>query len=321
MTLPHPPAAAFVLAGLHLLAAAAPAAGPPAPASPPNGSPAAPVVADLNAPTAAGLLDSARDRLARYRTVRATLKQRAELGGERFELSGALLLADRGRVRLDLAAADPAPEPGGIEEETPAATGLALSQVCDGEVLHTSYRVAGRTAVTRRNVRTVREAAAGAAPDAARLATDLSCGGLAGLLASLRGAVEWEPPRVETVAGRRFAVLSGPWTAEARAAADERAAGLTPDGVTVLLDADRLFPHRFQYWTLTPSGARAAVMTLDLSEVTVNEPVAAGSFVFALPEGVEVEDLTAAAVARVRAAATPPPEHPSSENQPPGEGP
>ena len=258
------------------------------------------------APSAGRLLDEARGRLAAYRTVSATLKQTAGVDGRRFLSAGRLRLAAGGRVWFEL---NPVPAGSGSKEEV---VGPALLQVCDGTVMHTQYAIGDRLAVTRRNVRTVREAAA-QHPAGATLAADLSSGGLAGVLASLRTSLIWEQPRTETVADRPFRVLTGRWTASSRAAVDEQPSKLKPDGVTVYLDADRLFPHRIRYWTQEEGGPRVPALTLDLSEIRVNGPLPADAFVFVLPDGVEVDDLTDRAVQRARTAGLPAAQAPATD--------
>ena len=279
----------------------APAANRSAANSAPGG--AAPGAA---APSAGRLLDEARGRLAAYRTVSATLKQTAGVDGHRFVSGGRLHLAAGGRTRFELnpAATGPGSKRG--------ARGPALLQVCDGTVMHTRYAIGDRVAVTRRNVRTVRAAAAGR-PGGASLAADLSSGGLAGVLASLRTSLIWEQPHTEIVADRPFRVLTGRWTAASRAAVDAQPSKLKPDGVTVYLDADRLFPHRIRYWTQEKGGPRVPALTLDLSEIRVNGPLPADAFKFVLPDGVEVDDLTDRAVQRARTAGLPAAKAPATD--------
>ena len=295
--MPHRlPAAAVLL--FYTPALAGPPAAPGANASPPN---PAPQYAAAEHRTAGALLDEARARLGRYRTVSAMLRQTARVGTHRFASRGAFLRTADGRVRLEL---NPVPADEATGE---APVGPSVLQVCDGAVMHTRVTIGDRVAVTRRNVRTVREAAAARGPGAT-LAADLASGGLNGLLASLRAAADWDEPRAKSVGGRRFVELTGRWNAANRAAIDAADTPLKPDGVTVFLDAERLFPHRVRYWTRAggPAGnARTPVLTLDLSDVTVNGPVPPDAFAFVLPDGVEVDDLTDRAAARAAAAALP----------------
>jgi len=257
-----------------------------------NRSPAKTAAAEPSSRTAGRTLDEARTRLNRLRTVSASLRQTAVVEGHRFVNEGRLLLASGGRVRIEL---NPAPEQEGV--------GPALLQVSDGTVMHTRFAVGDRVAVTRRNVRTVREEAA-KRPSGASLAGDLASGGLSGALASLRTQMRWEEPEKETVGDRPFVVLTGRWTATAQKTLDLREDRLKPNGVTVHLDAERLFPHRIRYWTQTPGGPRVPALTLTVTDVTLNGSLPADAFTFRLPDGVEVDDQTERAVARARTAGT-----------------
>ncbi|MFH5803431.1 outer membrane lipoprotein carrier protein LolA [Alienimonas sp. DA493] len=252
--------------------------------------------------TAGRILDEARARVNAVPSLSANLRQTAVVGGHRFDSEGRLLLADGGRVRFEL---NPAPE----QQEL----GPSLLQICDGAVMHTQYGLDERVAVTRRNVRTVRAEAAARASGAS-LAGDLACGGLAGVLASLRTSMRWEEPRIETIADRPYLVLTGRWTESVRAVFAERAKErkLLPDpppptGVTVYLDEETLFPHRIRYWSQTENGPRIPMLTLDLSAIRVNVALPDDAFTFTLPDDVEVDDLTEPAVVRARTAGLPNP--------------
>ena len=270
-----------------------PAAANPSPANP-EAPPAAAAAAPQDAARSAGrTLDEARVRINRLRTAAADLRMTAVVDGHRFVTEGRLLLASGGRVRLEL---NPTAEQEGV--------GPALLQVNNGIVMNTRYAVGDRVAVTRRNVRTVREAAA-ERPSGAGLAGDLASGGLAGALASLRTAMRWEEPETATISDRSYVVLTGRWTADAREALDVRPDALKPDGVTVHLDAERLFPQRIRYWTQEPGGPRVPTLTLTISEVVLNGALPADAFDFPLTDGIEVDDQTERAVTRARTAGTP----------------
>ncbi len=280
----------------------------PAPnGSPPNLSPTgSPTDGDAGgAPTgprtAARILDESRLRLRRLRSLSARLTQEAVVGGHKFTGEGRLLIASGGRVRIEL---DPPADQRAISP--------SLLQISNGSVLHTRYALGERIAVTRRDLRSVRAEAA-ARPSGAALAGDLASGGLAGSLASLRTAMRWEEPAVEIVADRSVVVLTGRWTPGARTVIAERENALKPDGVTVFLDADTLFPVRFRYWTQIERGPRVPLLTLDFADVTVGGQIAATEFNFTLPDGLEVEDQTEPAVVRARTAGLPKPVRPEPD--------
>ena len=255
-----------------------------------DGSPAKPGAPAEPEPTAEQILAAARGKLDGYRTVRATLTQRVNFGTAKFAAAGTFLSAGGGRVRLTL-------------DADAAGDHAQILQVCDGEVLHTQYRIGETTRATRRNVRTVRQAAAGL-PDP-NLAADLGLGGLSGLLASLQTGMKWRAPARQRVGGREFLVLDGRWNRRSRQGLKDRYGADLPDfvpiGVKLYLDADRLFPHRFHYWRKgeTETAGRVTLLSLDLSEVSVNGPVPPDAFAYALPEDADEDDVTLIALDRL----------------------
>ena len=256
-------------------------------ASAADGSGAKP--ADL--PPAPRVLAAARARLEGAVTVSATLSQTVSLGPADYRAAGALAAARGGRVRVELTAPD----------------GPDLLQVCDGEVLHTQYILDGEVAVTRRNVRAIRDAAAATAkPD---LAASLALGGLSGLLATLETGMKWRKVSRQQVDGAPFLVLDGRWTPASRRDLNVRFGGdlpdFLPDGAKVYLDADRLVPRRVLYWRkdeTVPEGRRT-LMTLDLTDVRLDAPLPPETFIYALPPDADADedDVTAKAVARLAA--------------------
>ncbi|NNJ25901.1 LolA family protein [Alienimonas chondri] len=306
--IPRPIAAAVLLFYAPLCglaqdpAGANPSAPNPTVEAPPPEGPAAPA-ADASSESATRYLDEARVRLGTVQSLSAALKQTAMVGGQRFAGEGRLLLASGGRIRMELA-----------PTSNQLGGGPALLQVCDGAIMYTRFAFADSVAVTRRNVRTVRTEAA-SRPSGAGLAGDLACGGLTGTLASLRTAMLWDPPQKETIADRPYVVLTGRWTTGAlvvfaqkrkdRLERGETPGPLPPTGVTVYLDVDTLVPHRIRYWTQDENGPRVPTLTLDLSGIVINGALPPDAFEFAPPDGIEVEDLTEAAVVRARTAGLP----------------
>ena len=295
-----PPLAAAALAAVF----AAP--GPVADGSDPKASP--PAEAPL--PPADAVFSAARAKLDGYATVRATLAETVAFGPAAFTAAGSFLRGEGGRVRLELTA-------------DAAGGNAAILQVGDGEVLHTQYAVGGTVKATRRNVRTLRRAAA-RLPDPG-LAADLGLGGLSGLLASLQTGMKWRSPRRQTVRGRDFVVLDGRWTKRSRRRLYARYGAdlphFVPDGAKLYLDADRLFPHRFLYWAKdkTVEAGRRTLMTVDLSEVRVNGPAPAESFLYTLPADADEDDVTEIAVERLAEPAKPDDEDDDDDAGEPGD--
>ena len=273
--------------------AAAAAQGPPAPAADGSGAnPAAeaPEPAAPPLPSAPRVLAAARRALDLADTVSATLSQRVALGPAAYAAAGTFASARGGRVRLELTAND-----GG--------GGPDLLQVCDADILHTQYVVDGAVAVTRRNVRAVREAAADTSNPP--LAESLALGGLAGLLATLESGMRWKPVKRRTVRGADLLVLDGRWTRGARRGLKARYGGslpeFTPDGAKVYLAADSLVPRRVLYWRKDGSvkGGRRTLMALDFENVRLNAPLPPDLFTYAAPADADEDDVTAKAVARL----------------------
>ena len=189
--------------------------------------------------------------------------------------------------------------------ELNSADGPSLLQVCDGEVLHTQYTLGEEVAVTRRNVRAVREAAVTTADPP--LAGALALGGVPGLLATLETNMKWRPAVRRQVDGAEFVVLDGRWTRDGRRGLNARYGGspppFMPDGAKVYLDAARLAPRRVLYWAKdeTVPGGRRTVMSLDFTDVRLGAPLAPDLFTYALPADAEEDDVTAKAVARLAA--------------------
>ena len=270
---PRPRPAAAVLLLSAVLAAGGLARGdePPAPASHPD---------------ALRLLDAARDTLAGYRSVRATVRQRTAAS---VTADGPYLQANAGRVRFELA---------GELDGRP----FGVTQVSDGEVLFTEYRTGGEPRVTRRDVRQLARTAAESgvdAPDGGRAAFDaLGTGGLPALLAAFRRTVTFDAPTTESVGGAGMHVLAGRWNPAARAVLHARYGGDLPEhvphGVRIYLDRTRLFPHRVRYVRDAAGGDRPSdgVLTLDFTDVAVNVRLPDDAFLYAAPEGVTVEDVT-----------------------------
>ena len=286
-TAPPPPAA--LLSGVSLLCAAifAPVPGWAADGSDAN-PPADRAAEPADLPPAARVLAAARSRLDGAATISATLVQTVSLGPAVYRATGSFAAAD-GRSRVELTSAD----------------GPSLLQVCDGEVLRTQYTLGGETAVTRRNVRAVREAAADA-PNPP-LAGALALGGLSGLLATLEMSMKWRPAVRQEIDGAGFVVLDGRWTRASRRDLNARFGGsvpaFLPDGAKVYLDAARLVPRRVLYWVkddTTPEGRRT-LMSLDFTDVRLGAPLPPDLFAYAPPPDADEDDVTAKAVARLAA--------------------
>ena len=284
------------LLALPLLCGALAAA---APAPPADGSPAKDAAARTARPAppplppAPRVLAAARARLDGYETISATLSQTVAVGPARYAAAGTLAADRSGRVRVELTSDD----------------GPDLLQICDGELLHTQYTLGDTVSVTRRNVRAVRDAAAGTTNPP--LAAALGLGGLSGVLGTLEADMKWRPARRDVVNGADFIVLDGRWTSASRKSLNVRFGGnvpaFVPDGAKVYLTADRLLPRRIVYWAKgeTDDAPRRTLMTLDVADVRIDEPLPPDLFTYALPADADEDDVTAKAVARLAALGAP----------------
>lgn len=288
---PHSGQAAGInaAAGQERIALAQPAAGnatSPQPANPET------AVEPLTA------LQRARDRVAGYSSIRATLVEVVSIAERGFKAEGRYLQSslkpNDWHVRLELTL------------KLGANQGNLL-EVCDGEVLWTRHEITiGRKKdqqITRRNVTQILEAARKLGTNTeANLVKSLGLGGIPELLASLEREMKFSSLKEESLRSRQVFVLQGNWNDDAAtrwlgdpAKRDKNAALplFVPDEVRVSLDRETGFPLRLLYLKKMPDrDVMRPMLTLDFLDVALNEPVDASEFHYEPPDRVTPVEIT-----------------------------
>jgi hypothetical protein len=76
-----------------------------------------------------------------------------------------------------------------------------------------------------------------------------------------------------------------------------------PERVSIHLDAETLFPVRLVYWRSAGSGDDAkpeAALTMEFTDIRLNEPVSALAFEFPTLDNVDEQDITAQFIEAIR---------------------
>lgn len=279
-----------------------PAEAPPSSVTPPAAAvkPDPPIDPEVGA-AAAKLLRDARDRLYNYETVRAKVAERSTLGNRRFSAEGTYVTGKFPRLRLEFRVRV------GDSEGT-------LIEVCDGQVLRTTKEIrklgaggspgeAQEVQVTRKDVEKIlRATELDNMPVGAIQQAELGLGGLPTLLTSLERTLDFEASTRETWQGRPIIVLQGRWKEEylrelgsQLGEAASALGGFMPDRVRVCLEEESLFPTRILYLkrvTNEPVTYRA-LLSLELTDVQIDQPVRPDEFRYVPPRGVNEVDETA----------------------------
>lgn len=245
-------------------------------------------------PDAATLLAKAREGLAGYRTLKATMTETIDFGpARRFRAEGVYLQGTGNKVRVDLAV------------EIGKNKGHLL-QVSEGDVLWTVYDTGTTPKITRRDLKQIVAAAKEAETRSTWLA-ELGLGGLPALLASVEGSIDFKPTRKMVIEGRNFYVLEGAWKPAVRQQFEAQLQqspsppngpkvlpGHVPELVRIFLDAETLFPYRIRYLKQSPAAGEEPrpLLTLDLRDIVVNASIDAEEFRYSAPEGAAVADIT-----------------------------
>lgn len=268
-------------------------------------------------------LAESRAQLESLQSLQCNVYETVHMSALRFYAHGTYAQASGNRVRLefkiypmrgqrkedkDALALDGEPEDTGKQKPTGS-----LVQVSNGNNLWSLWTNGESRHLTRRNIRTVLEAADAADNfDRAKMLEDLGAGGLQALLARLETGMEFGKVRERAEGGTRMLILAGRWTTEALEQyfnLKDPAAPLPnwiPDYVRVYLDADQKLPRRIQYLKKHPNPQISQVqplLTLDFRNMTVNGDVSDDLFDFKPPEGLPELDLTDKTVEAIKKAA------------------
>lgn len=267
----------------------------PAPPQTPSAPPEAAVTPATDATDPAALLGKARENLAGYRTLKATMAEAIDFGpARRFKAEGAYLQTQGNKVRVDLTI------------EIGKNKGHLL-QVSEGDVLWTVYDTGTAPKIIRRDLKQIGAAAKDAGTKSSWLA-ELGLGGLPALLASVEGSMDFKPTTKTVIEGRNFYVLEGGWKPALRQQfeAQLQQSPSPPNGpkmlpnhvpelVRVFLDAETLFPYRIRYLKQSPAAGEEPrpLLTLDFRDIVVNASIDAEEFRYTAPEGAQLQDNTA----------------------------
>ena len=282
------------------------------------------------------ILTQVREKLSSLDSLSCDLHQTVSFSGMQIIAAGRYVQASGDRVRLDFRLfpakarqvgdqvsaspdGDSADSPDGpANSEEPEEMRGALTQVCDGNVLHTVYRNGEQVRVTRRNIRDVLAAARqSAALGADAGLKDLGVGGLRALLSRIQTDMEFAPVKESRIAEVRFYTLVGRWTPASMTrlfqvpeGTEVLPAEYLPEYVRILVDADSMLPRRIQYLKRSVTENETMVrpiVTLDLRNIELNKPLGNDVFAFSPPEGVSEEDVTDQTINLIQQLSTSPP--------------
>lgn len=293
---------------------------------------------DPNLPAADEILNQARTKLEGLESLKCDLHQTALIAGMKLQATGSYAEAAGDKVRLELSifaltpmkVADgkspaldaPAPE---LKEADNRGT---LLQVCDGTVVHTSWKNGDKQTLFRRNLRDIQASVAGVEKyDAQSVAMDLGVGGLRGLIARLQKNMLFVPVKMEKNGDRDTYEVTGRWNDRVRKEIFQLPEGtvvdsrpFVPEYVRIYVDKESMLIRRIQFWKRsidqTQKMARP-LLTLDLRNLKLNEQVDPEMFSFTPPENAAEEDQTEAIIQAIKQGLNPTPAGQPPIGQPP----
>jgi len=257
-------------------------------------------------------MESARDRLISYRSVKARIVEAVNLGPRRFHMKGNYLQGTDLKLRLEY-------------DIQVGNTAAHLVEVCDGQILWTHQTIGKDQRVTRRNVRQILTAASSVGKSPQNLLTaELGLGGLPGLLAGIQKSVQLEKQWDQDVNDQTFVVIEGGWKKSFRskfvgpdADKEEPLPPFVPEQIRIYFEKESLFPRRILYMKRDEAGTRRPMVTLDFVDVQWNIELAEDAFEYTPPEKVARQDVTQAYINRFTPPKqeAPPETLPKAENQ------
>jgi hypothetical protein len=274
---------------------------PPGPAADPEAGMVDPATA----------LRKARERIAAYSSVRASLVEVVSIAERGFKAEGRYLQSSLKpgdwHLRLELSL-----KLGSSEGH--------LLEICDGEVLWTRHEIGigkkKEQQITRRNVTQILEAARKlGANTEANLIKSLGLGGIPELLGSLEREMKFTGLKDETLRDRPVLVVQGTWNDDAAKrwlgdpeTRDKNATFpvFVPDEVRVFLDRETGFPLRLLYVKKMPDrDVMRPMLTLDFLDIALNEPIDAREFEYEPPDRVTPIEITPVYLEQLKTMAAP----------------
>ncbi len=281
-------AAVYWLTGTLLLGFQEPAGKEKATVLKPESSPkeSSADVTGAESPEAKSTLDQARQRLLRYRSIKAKLTETVALSSRRFTVNGSYLQGSSADLKLRLE----------FQVKLGDTEGSIL-EVCDGQVLWTRHHIGEEVRISRRDVRQILKAAADNGYTDNLVTVDLGFGGLPGLFASIEQAMQFDQFNKDTADGHKLIVIEGGWRAHMlkvwqgnnpKAPLPE----FVPSRVRIYFDSESLFPRRILYLSRNAEQHLRPMVSLDFTEIETDIAIPADKFKFAPPDGVFPDDLT-----------------------------
>lgn len=254
--------------------------------------------AERELPTPASVLSQAGKQLLKYTSVSAKIVETVAIGDRSFKAEGRYLQralkSNDWHMRLELAVK--------LGESVGS-----LLEVCDGEVLWTRTEIdsgrkrdrkeAKEMTLTRRNISEIISAARklGDPKTESALIASFGLGGIPALIAGIEQDMKFTTVKEDSLNGRAVYVVQGSWneafmkrlpSAGAQPASTMMMPNV-PDSVRIYVDRETGIPHRVLYLKKIPGrDVSRAILTLDLLDVALNEPINAAEFAYTAPEGV-----------------------------------
>ncbi len=280
-----------------------------------------------NLPAADEILTQLRGKLEGLDSLKCELHQTTLLSGMKLIAAGKYVEAAGNKVNLQYVIfpmVSEKPNDGtslALDAEAPAVDesqnrGM-LSQISDGSVLTTSWKNGEVERVIRRNISDILAAAkATTTYDPKNAAMDLGIGGLRGLISRLQTTMEFAPVKLVKAKGRDVYEVTGRWNEKVRkeifkvpedTIVDPRPQ--VPEYARVYVDVETMLPRRIQFLKRSMNPNEKSVrplMTLDLTNLVINDAVDEQTFVFQPAENSEEVDQTEQVIKMIEQTLQPP---------------
>lgn len=242
----------------------------------------------------------ARELLASHTSIDAKLLETVSVLDRSFTVQGRYqqgnIKANDNRLRLELTL-------------KVARSQGSILEICDGDVLWSRFEVGGEKEkkepmITRRNVTQILDAARrkGTDPET-QIVADMARGGLPALMAALDRNMDFTEVKAGTLREHSVKIVRGIWSEQLlkfwRDPTKPDAAPLlpsfVPDEVVISLDQATLFPLRIEYLKQSEKyKSLRPLLTLDFLNVSFDEPLNQGDFIFVPPDRQQPIEVTPA---------------------------
>jgi hypothetical protein len=270
--------------------------------------------------TANEILATANEKLAAYSSVRVKIAERIAMQSSlskrvyRFAAMGEYLQGQNLKLKMS------------IEVKLSPELTARLQEVCDGELLWSSYELGAKEKpeITRRDVKQILQAMNEALQSArlpgrereiqqAGLIGNLGLGGLPALLAGFKKDFEFQKVTSGTIDARDVWIIEGKWNSAfleaingnkkvSQEQASEPLPPNIPDLLRISFDKETEFPRRIEYLKRVRGQTELhPLMTLDLTQPKFNERLSRDEFVFFLPNDAKPRDDTQQYIQRISA--------------------